>query len=171
MVQDYFHDKQLILRNKSEELGAYGAAIQAALLSRSQAESRKLRSVCLNDVLPFSMSVLVHPEGYMTIIESTNPKFKKPEWTSIKGFTTTTDNQQAIEFLIYTDKNNTINQNNSFGKFRWCGIRPAPAGVPRIQVTLKISCLVFFFFNFYLPSTSKNHFFINFYQLLTNNAT
>lgn len=132
MVGDYFNKEP----NKSinpDEAVAYGAAVQAAILS-GDTSSKSTNEILLLDVAPLSLGIET-AGGVMTplIKRNTTIPTKKSE-----TFSTYSDNQPGVLIQVYEGERARTKDNNLLGKFELTGIPPAPRGVPQIEVTFDV---------------------------------
>ncbi|XP_004305225.1 PREDICTED: probable mediator of RNA polymerase II transcription subunit 37c-like [Fragaria vesca subsp. vesca] len=113
---------------------AYGAAVQAAILSGNGNE--KLQDVDLLDVTPLSLGVRIRDdENFMCVVIPRNTRIPV---TKKRKLTTRFDNQLGIELAIFEGECEITLENNFLGQFTLDGIHPAPTGVPRIDVMFDI---------------------------------
>jgi molecular chaperone DnaK len=111
-----------------DEVVAIGASIQAGVLKG------EVKDVVLLDVTPLSLG-LETLGGVMTkVIErNTTIPVRRTE-----VFSTAEDNQPAVDVVVLQGERERAADNRVLGRFRLENIRPAPRGVPQIEVTFDI---------------------------------
>ncbi|XP_031268778.1 heat shock cognate 70 kDa protein-like [Pistacia vera] len=132
LLQDFFNGKTLCKDINADEAVAYGAAIQALLLSGQCNE--KVKDLTLLDVIPLSLGIEVEG-GYMSVMIPRNTAIP----TKIeKIYFNSCDNQTTMEIDVYEGERPRTRDNNLLGSFNLYGIPPAPKGDSKVNVCFDI---------------------------------
>jgi L1 cell adhesion molecule like protein len=129
LLQDFFGGKELCKTINPDEAIAYGAAVQAAVLTGAQDD--KTKQMILLDVNPLTLGIEVNG----TLMDPIIPRNTTIPTRKTKVYTTGADNQPAVTIRVYEGERKLTKDNNLLGRFDLDGIAPAPRGVPQIEVS------------------------------------
>jgi endoplasmic reticulum chaperone BiP len=130
LLEDYFGAKKVNKGINPDEAVAYGAALQAGILSGE----KLARDMLLIDVCPLTLGI----ETTGGIMAKLIPRNTIIPTRKSQIFTTSDDNQSGVLIQVFEGERPLTKDNNALGDFELNGIPPAPRNVPQIEVSFEI---------------------------------
>lgn len=132
MIAKKFPGKKINCTINPDEAIAYGAAVQAAILSKN--EHKELNDILLLDVVPLTLGV----ETTGGLMSAIIPRNTGLPITKTQSYSTHTDDQESVKISVFEGERRLTKNNNLLGIFELSGIVKAPRGAPRIDIQFKI---------------------------------
>lgn len=132
LLSAFFNGKELNKSINPDEAVAYGAAVQAAILSGNTDD--KLNGLLLLDCTPLSLGVETAGNAMTVLI----PRGSTVPVKKTQTFSTASDNQPGCTICVFEGERKFTRDCNLLGKFDLHGIPPMPRGTPQIEITYEV---------------------------------
>lgn len=132
LVKEFFHGKEPSHGVNPDEAVAYGAAVQACILSKDDCGDTDMVII---DTIPLTLGIEMVGGVMANIITRNTPIPAKKS----QIFSTAEDNQNMVVTAVYEGERPMVKDNHFLGKFDLTGIPNAPRGVPQIEVTFRVN--------------------------------
>ncbi|OAL32279.1 hsp75-like protein [Fonsecaea multimorphosa] len=142
LLSDFFDGKKLEKSINPDEAVAYGAAVQAGILS-GKATSAETADLLLLDVVPLSLGVAMEGNIFAPVVPRGAQgllihHYFTPLPFTTSTFTTVVDNQQTVQFPVYQGERTNCEDNTSLGEFTLSPIPPMRAGDAALEVVFEV---------------------------------
>jgi heat shock protein 1/8 len=132
LLSQFFDGKELNRSVNPDEAVAYGAAIQAAVLTG--VKPKETTDLLLLDVAPLSLGLQVAGGRMHKLI----PRNSTIPFRASQIYSTFEDNQSSVQVQVFEGEREFTKDNHSLGKFALNGITLLPRGQPKIEVTFEV---------------------------------